>query len=88
MVQTAFYEQSASSEASASSAVVEPKFPKLTLPKFRRKITTWNTFWDSYDSAIHSNDGISDIDKFTTRRSRHTLCTRLQSDERQLQFCS
>ena len=29
----------------------------------------WTTFWDSYQSAIHSNAGISDIDKFNYLRS-------------------
>eukprot|EP00731_Ephydatia_muelleri_P014947 Em0008g667a len=29
----------------------------------------WTTFWDSYQSTIHSNAGISDIDKFNYLRS-------------------
>ena len=32
-----------------------PKLPKLELPKFKGKLTDWNSFWDFYDSAIHSN---------------------------------
>ncbi len=43
---------------------VKPKLPKLTLPKFKGVVTMWNTFWDSYESAIHTNDDISPIDKF------------------------
>ena len=30
-----------------------PKLPKLQLPKFSGKVTEWNSFWDSFDSAIH-----------------------------------
>ena len=36
------------------------KLPKLQLRAFNGDITTWTTFWDSYDSAIHQNDGLSD----------------------------
>ena len=39
------------------------KLPKLTLPKFR-EVTKWNTFWDSFQSAIHDNPDISKVDKF------------------------
>ena len=38
--------------------------PKLSLPKFRGDVTKWNTFWDSYQVAVHRNEGISNIDKF------------------------
>ena len=38
--------------------------PKLTLPKFKGDVTKWTTFWDSFNSAIHSNESIHAIDKF------------------------
>jgi hypothetical protein len=34
------------------------------LVKFKGQITKWNTFWDSFESAIHNNQDISKIDKF------------------------
>ena len=37
---------------------------KLYLPKFKGDVTKWNTFWDSFQSAVHCNKGISNIDKF------------------------
>ena len=40
------------------------KLPKLTLPKFRGEFTKWNTFWDSFQSAVHDNPEISKVDKF------------------------
>ncbi len=43
---------------------IKPKLPKLTLPKFKGDVTKWNTFWDSYESAIHKNDAITKVDKF------------------------
>ena len=58
-----------SSSTTGSVTVTKPKLPKLTLPKFRGEITNWNPFWDSYNSAIHSNEAISDIDKFNYLKS-------------------
>ena len=29
----------------------------------------WSTFWDSYESAIHKNDELTDVDKFNYLRS-------------------
>jgi len=43
---------------------VKPRLPKITLTKFKGDITKWNTFWDSFESTIHDNAGISKIDKF------------------------
>ena len=43
---------------------VRTRLPKLYLPKFRGDVTKWNTFWDSFQSAVHRNEGISNIDKF------------------------
>ena len=45
------------------------KLPKLSLPPFNGEITAWTAFWDSYESAIHSNLALSDIDKFNYLRS-------------------
>ena len=39
------------------------KLPKLMLKAFNGDITTWTSFWDSYESAIRKNP-LSDIDKF------------------------
>lgn len=45
------------------------KLPKLTLLAFNVDITTWTTFWDSYEAAIHKNSEFSDIDKFNYLKS-------------------
>ena len=47
-----------------SQNVVRTRLPKLSLPKFRGDVTKWNTFWDSFQIAVHRNEGISNIDKF------------------------
>lgn len=47
----------------SSSPANLPKLPKLQLPKFGGRVTEWSSFWDSYDSAIHSNPNISKVNK-------------------------
>ena len=41
------------------------KLPKLEVRKFSGKIQDWREFWDSFESAIHKNESLSDVDKFT-----------------------
>ena len=41
-----------------------PKLPKLEDVKFRGQVTEWSSFWDSCNSAIHSNTNISKVNKF------------------------
>lgn len=45
------------------------RLPKLTLEKFNGDITSWTSFWDSFESAIHLNEDLTDIDKFNYLRS-------------------
>ena len=53
-----------SSPATSVNPLPKVKLPKLTLKKFNGDLTKWTPFWDSYESSIHSNSGLSDIDKF------------------------
>ena len=45
------------------------KLPKLTIHPFKGDLTTWTTFWDSFEAAIHNSPGLSDIDKINYLRS-------------------
>lgn len=45
------------------------KLPKITLPHFGGNVLKWPAFWDSYESAVHSNPDLSDVDKFNYLRS-------------------
>lgn len=45
------------------------KLPKLTIQLFNGDVTKWTPFWDSYDSAIHRNSSLMEIDKFNYLRS-------------------
>ena len=64
---------------STQDNVVKPRLPKLTLPKFKGDVTKWTTFWDSFNSAIHSNENITSTDKFNYLRLQMMWATvRLQ----------
>ena len=40
------------------------KLPKLSIRKFNGDLTKWVTFWDSFNSSIHTNPALSSVDKF------------------------
>ena len=40
------------------------KLPKLSLKKFNGEPTDWITFWDAFESSIHKNSELSDVDRF------------------------
>ena len=50
--------------ASSRSPGPKVKLPKIELKKFNGDVTNWITFWDSFNSAIHSNNELSNVDKF------------------------
>ena len=54
--------------SSANSKTVRVKLPKLEVRKFSGKLEEWQEFWDSFESAIHSNDSLSNMDKFSYLR--------------------
>ena len=43
---------------------IKLKLPKLQLPRFTGEVTEFQTFWDSFESAVHKNSELSTIDKF------------------------
>lgn len=46
-----------------STNEIHVKLPKLDFDKFSGDVLLWQEFWDSFDSAINSNDGLRDVDK-------------------------
>ena len=45
------------------------KLLKLVISPFDGNTLNWSTFWDQFDSSIHSERGISDTDNFSYLRS-------------------
>ena len=50
------------------SKTARVKLPKLEVRKFVGKLEEWQEFWDSFESAIHLNDSLSKVDKFSYLR--------------------
>ena len=46
------------------------KLPKLEFKKFNRELLLWPEFWDSFDSAIHSNPSLSPVDKMNYLKAK------------------
>ena len=44
---------------------VKVKLPELEISKFNGDVINWQGFWDQFCSAIHENNSISNIDKFS-----------------------
>jgi len=53
--------------------VVQPspasRLPKLNLPRFSGDPLGWQTFWDSFQAAVHSNSKLTGVEKFSYLRS-------------------
>ena len=41
------------------------RLPKLNLPTFDGDVQTWQTFWDSFESKVHQNWNLTDVQKFS-----------------------
>ena len=50
------------------SSSIRAKLPKLDVRKFGGKISEWQEFWDSFESAIDKNEALADVDKFSYLR--------------------
>lgn len=48
---------------------VEVKLEKLSLPNFDGNILSFQNFWESFDSRVHSNANLNPIDKFDYLRN-------------------
>ena len=64
-----------SSSVSSNPNDSHAKLPKLTLDKFNGELLSWQSFWDQYSVAIHTNGSLSDIQKFNYLRSYLTETT-------------
>ena len=55
--------------ASGTTHGPKVKLPKISLPRFNGNPVKWTPFWDLFQSAIHLNPELSDVDKFSYLRS-------------------
>ena len=40
------------------------RLPKLQLHSFSGDLTKWTSFWESFESAVHNNNDLTDVEKF------------------------
>ena len=52
-----------------SSSSNGAKLPKLHTKRFAGDPKNWQTFWDSFSSAVHKNASLTNVDKFNYLRS-------------------
>ncbi|XP_052699402.1 uncharacterized protein LOC128176925 [Crassostrea angulata] len=57
------------SNSGATHSANSHKLPKLNLPIFEGNLLEWQTFWDCYNTSIHGNNSLSDVEKFSYLRS-------------------
>ena len=53
----------------ATPTLPRVKLPKLSIKRFGGEMMRWPTFWDSFESAVHSNPMLSNVDKFNYLKS-------------------
>lgn len=67
LLKRVFAPESVVSNAAASGsqrADLHVKLPKRKLPVFNGTVAGWQPFWDQFDSSIHSNRSLSEVEKF------------------------
>ena len=45
------------------------KLPRIELPKFNGDVLKLQNFWDQFEAAVHDNDDLPNVQKFTYLRS-------------------
>ena len=56
--------QGKESSGSFKSVSARCKLPKFELPSFKGDALKWQGFWDQFNSSIHQNEELNDIDRF------------------------
>ncbi|XP_060594283.1 uncharacterized protein LOC132748688 [Ruditapes philippinarum] len=47
-----------------SNTSLYQRLPKLSLPVFSGDILEWQSFWDAFDSSVHQNPNLTEVQKF------------------------
>ena len=50
--------------AVAAGSTTTAKLPRLKLRAFSGEVTRWIPFWESFEAAVHTNTGLSPVEKF------------------------
>ena len=47
--------------ATPPTSIIRAKLPMLALGKFHNDLMSWMTFWDSFESTVHSNSEVDEL---------------------------
>lgn len=61
---------SAHSEGTTVRTTPASRLPKLSLPTFSGNPLMWQTFWDSFEAAVHLNPNLTGVEKFNYLRAQ------------------
>ena len=62
-------ERNNSATAKSDNLKSNLKLPKLELPKFYGDVMKFQNFWDQFEAAVHNNETLPDVQKYTYLRS-------------------
>ena len=68
--QTNSFPSTASFTGTSSITSSNYRLPKLTLPTFSGELLKWQHFWDSFESTVHNNITLTDVQKFSYLQSQ------------------
>ena len=63
----------------SSNSRTTAKLPKLEIPKFSGDLLQWNTFWQLFETNIHTKTDLSDVTKFSYLRAFYKTMQRMSS---------
>jgi len=52
--------------AATGRTATASRLPKLDLPRYAGDLLGWQTFWDSFNAAVHTNPSLTGIEKFNS----------------------
>ena len=58
------------STLTVSPSYTTSRLPKLTIPQFNGDPLSWQSFWDCFDSAVHSNPNLTGVQKLSYLRAQ------------------
>ncbi|KAL0810542.1 hypothetical protein ABMA28_010662 [Loxostege sticticalis] len=53
-----------SAQATTPTGHTRIQLPALSLPMFQGQLTEWNAFYDLFNSLVHNNENLSDVERF------------------------
>ena len=62
--------KTAKKDASQDPQEVEVKLPKLDIKPYTGILTEWQSFWDSFESAVHDRARLNPVDKFNHPKAK------------------